>query len=310
MRVVFMGTPEFSVGALKALYNAGHEIVAVFTQPDKPKGRKMILTAPPVKTVAEELNIPVFQPKSVKTEEAYELVESFNADVIVVVAYGKILPTSILNVARYGCINIHASVLPRHRGAAPIQWSIVSGDRVTGVTTMQMDEGIDTGDILQISQTPISNDDDGGTLHDRLSLMGAELICKTLEAIENGEIAPQKQDDSLATYAPIITREMGKIDFSKTAEQIHNLVRGFTPWPAAYTFLNGKRLKVYKTEVASIGTNEQPGTVVFCDKKIIVSCGEYSAIELIDVQLEGKSRMTADVLLNGNPIEKGTKLGE
>lgn len=310
MKIIFMGTPEFSVGALKSLYNAGHEIVAVFTQPDKPKGRKRELTPPPVKVEAQNLNIPVFQPNSVKTEEAADLVESFNADVIVVVAYGKILPENILNATRLGCINVHASLLPRHRGASPIQWSIVVGDEVTGVTTMQMDKGLDTGDMLLSAQTPITADDDGGTLHDRLSVMGAELIVETLEKLELGEISPKKQDETLSTYAPIITREMGKIDFSKSATEIHNLVRGFTPWPAAYTYFGGKRLKVLKTEVAPINTNEQPGTVIFCDKKILVACGEYTAIELKELQLEGKSRMSSETFLNGAHIEKGETFGE
>lgn len=305
-----MGTPDFSVNALKSLYNAGHEILAVFTQPDKPKGRKMVLTAPPVKEVAKELNLNVFQPVSLKSEDVKNQIKNMNADVIVVVAYGKILPKEILNSAKYGCVNIHASVLPKYRGAAPIQWSIVCGEGVTGVTTMQMDEGIDTGDILETRETVISNDDDAGTLHDRLSIMGAELIVETLNKLEEGIIEPKKQDENSNSYAPIITREMGKIDFNKPAEEIHNLVRGFTPWPAAYTTLGKKRLKVYKTKVSNIIKNEPAGTVIVNEKQLIVACGEFSSIELCELQLEGKSRMTAEQLLNGNSIEKGSILGD
>lgn len=305
-----MGTPDFSVNALKSIFDAGHEIVAVFTQPDKPKGRKMILTAPPVKETAINLGLPVFQPNSLKSDEVKNQIKNMNADVIVVVAYGKILPKEILTAAKLGCINVHASLLPRHRGASPIQWCIVCGDKVTGVTTMQMDEGLDTGDMLETAETVISNDDDAGTLHDRLSLLGAELIVETLKKAEAGELTPKKQDDSQMTYAPIITREMGKIDFKKPAEEIHNLVRGFTPWPSAYTFLGSKRLKVYKTKIANIVKNEPAGTVIVNDKQLIVACGNFSAIELCEVQLEGKSRMSAEQLLNGNTIEKGSILGD
>lgn len=310
MKIIFMGTPDFSVNVLKSLYNAGHKIVAVFTQPDKPKGRKMVLTPPPVKSAAEVLGLPVFQPKSVKTDESKELIKSLDADVAVVVAYGKILPSEVLNAPRYGCINIHASLLPKYRGAAPIQWSIINGDGKTGVTTMQMDEGVDTGDILLTSETVISADDDAGTLHDRLSLLGSELIIETLNRLQKGELNPIKQDEKLATYAPIITREMGKIDFNKTAEEIHNTVRGFTPWPSAYTTLGSKRLKVYKTAISNIVENKPAGTVIVSDKRLIVACGEYTAIELSEVQLEGKSRMSAETLLNGHTIEKGSILGE
>lgn len=305
-----MGTPDFSVNALKSIFDAGHEIAAVYTQPDKPQGRKMQLTPPPVKVMAEELGLPVYQPKSLKTLEEAERIKHFNADVIVVVAYGKILPKSILESAKYGCINVHASLLPKYRGASPIQWCIVCGDKVTGVTTMQMNEGLDTGDILLMAETAISDDDDAETLHDRLSLIGAELIIETLNKAENGELTPIKQDDNLMTYAPIITREMGKIDFNKSAEEIHNLVRGFTPWPSAYTSLNSKRLKVFKTAVSNIKSNEPAGTVIFSDKRLIVACGNFSAIELLEVQIEGKSRMKTEVLLNGNAIEKGSKLGD
>lgn len=310
MNIIFMGTPEFAVYSLKQLIDAGHNIEAVFTQPDKPQGRKQILTPPPVKSYAVEQGITVYQPKSLRNSDAFETIKKYNPDIIVVVAYGKMLTTEILEFPKYGCVNVHASLLPRHRGASPIQWSIVCGDEKTGVTTMMMAEGMDTGDMLETVETEISEEDNFSSLHDRLAQMGAELICHTLRNLEKGNIIPQKQDDSKATKAPIITREMGQIDFeSKTAQEINNLVRGFNPWPSAYIDFDGKRLKIHKTKVVSAESAE-PGTVIESDLRLVITCAGNTALELCEVQLEGKNRMTAGQLLNGHPIKKGRKLSD
>lgn len=309
MKIVFMGTPDFSVPCLDTLSNAGHEILAVFTQPDKPKGRGYVMTPPAVKVRAMELNIPVFQPKAVKDGKALEILKGLAPDVIVVVAYGKILPAEILSLPKYGCINIHASLLPRHRGASPIQWAIVCGDKETGVTTVQMDAGMDTGDMLLTARTSIDKDETAGELHDRLSVMGASLICETLSGLLAGEITPVKQDENKATKAPMIKKEMGLMDFNKPAQELHNLVRGFSEWPSAFTSLSGKRLKVLKTIVLP-GKCEYPtGTVADYPGKLVVSCGGGTLLELLLVQLEGARRLPAEELLRGHRIEKGQTLG-
>lgn len=305
-----MGTPDFAVESLSSILKSGHEVSAVFTQTDKPQGRKMILTQPPVKLFAVENSIPVYQPTTLKDPEVFEQIKQINPDVIVVVAYGKMLPANILQYPKWGCINVHASLLPRHRGASPIQWSIVCGDSKTGVTTMMMDVGMDTGDMLLKTETEISADDTADTLHDRLKIMGAKLIVETLYRLETEGIKPIKQSESDATYAPIIKREMGAIDFTKTATEINNLVRGFYPWPAAYiTTADGKRLKVFKTMVS--GYTELPAaTVIESDGRLVVACGDNTSIELCEVQPEGKNRMTAQSLLNGYKIEKGSIICE
>lgn len=301
-----MGTPDFAVPTLKALISAGHSVVGVFTQPDKPVGRKQILTPPPVKVEAEKNGIRVFQPTTLRDGAAYEILKELNPEIIVVVAYGKILPKEILDLPKYKCVNGHASLLPRHRGASPIQWSIVCSDKVTGVTTMLMDEGMDTGDMLETVTTEISDIDTAETLHDRLSILGAELMCSTLEKIEKGSITPKPQGENGVTYAPIIKKEMGLLDFSKNAKELHCLIRAFSGWPVAYFSLNGKRVKVYSAEVA-VGDGSV-ATVLSSKNEFVVSCGENTALKLTRLQIEGSKPMDAKAFLCGNAIPVGTKL--
>ena len=307
MNIIFMGTPEFAVPTLKALINSSYNVVGVFTQPDKAVGRKQILTPPPVKVCANESGIPVFQPNSLKTAEAEELIKSLNPDAIVVVAYGKILPMNILNIPKFGCVNGHASILPRHRGASPIQWALVYGDKKTGVTPQIMGEGIDTGDILLSEETDIKENETAGELHDRLSVITASLMVKTLEGLENDTITPIKQDDTLSNYAPIINKEMGHLKFDKTAEEICNLIRGFNPWPAAYFMLGGKRVKVFSAKVWG-DTNKAPATVIKADGELVISCKDGSAISLLEIQAEGSKRMSAKDYLIGHSIAVGESL--
>lgn len=307
MRIVFMGTPSFAVNSLEALYNAGHEIVGVFTQPDKPQGRKMVLTAPPVKEFARLHGLKVYQPNSVKTDEAFDILQELKPDIIVVVAYGKLLPERILNLAQYGCVNGHASILPRHRGASPIQWSIYCGDKVTGVTTMKMDIGMDTGDMLLCDTTDILPNDNFETLHDRLAQIGADLMVKTLKGLEEGTITPEKQPEDNVSYAPIIKKEMGQLDFSKSASKVDCHIRAFTPWPSAFFFLNDKRVKVISAVVGE-NTVKEPGMVIGTKDGITVACGEGTSIVLKELQIEGKSKMTAKDFLNGYNLPIGTVL--
>ena len=304
MNIVFMGTPEFAVGCLEIVHKK-HNVVGVFTQPDKPKGRKYVLTPPPVKVRAEELGLMVYQPNTLRDGSAYEILKELNPDLIVVVAYGKILPKEILELPKYKCINVHASLLPRHRGASPIQWCIVCGDKVTGVTTMLMDEGMDTGDILLMSETSITDDEISDTLHDRLALMGAELLDKTIDGILDGSVNPMKQNEEEATYAPIIKKEMAQIDFSLPAKKIVDAIKGYNPWPCAYFTLLGKRIKVYKAEVLS--TYGEQGVVIESKDRLVIGCGEGS-VSLIEVQPEGSKRMNISDMLRGRPIEVGTKI--
>lgn len=309
MNILFMGTPEFAVPTLEALIKSEHKVIGVYTQPDKAVGRKQIMTPPPVKVCAEKNGIPVYQPTTLKTEEEYENIRNLAPDIIVTVAYGKILPTEILSVPEYGCVNGHASLLPRHRGASPIQWSIVCGDKKTGITTMYMEKGLDTGDMLLKSETVIGENETAGELHDRLSLMSAELMLKTLDGLLKGEITPQKQDDSLSTYAPIITKEMGFLAFDKKAEDICCLIRGFNPWPAAYFFIDGKRIKVFSAQTAG-KTDKAPATVIKADGELIVACAGGTAISLIEIQPEGSKRMSARDYLIGHKLAVGSVLGE
>ncbi len=304
MNIIFMGTPEFAVPTLKAIIDSKHNVVGVFTQPDKAVGRKQVLTPPPVKVCAEENGIRVFQPSTLKNSDAEELIKSLSPDVIVVVAYGKILPLNILNIPKYGCINGHASILPRHRGASPIQWALVCGDKRTGVTTQLMGEGIDTGDILLTEEIDILEDETAGQLHDRLSVITASLMTKTLTGVEQGTITPIKQDDSLANYAPIINKEMGFLKFDKTAEEICNLIRGFNPWPAAYFLLDGKRVKVFSAKVAE-STNKAPATVIKASDELVIACKDGTAISLIEIQVEGSKRMSAKDYLIGHKVNEG-----
>ena len=304
MNVVFMGTPDFAVGCLEVL-NKNYNVVGVFTQPDKPQGRKMELKPPAVKVKALELGLQVYQPTTLKTDETFNLLKSLNPELIVVVAYGKILPKNILDLPKFGCINVHASLLPKYRGSAPIQWSIVLGEKTTGVTTMYMDEGVDTGDILLTKEVEILSTDTGGTLFDKLAQVGAELLEETCTLLIKGNLKRIKQDDSLATYAPIIKKEMGFIDFTKPANEVLCLIRGFNPWPCAYFMLLGKRLKVFSAELSNL--NGDSGEVLASDRELIIACGD-KAVKLIDVQLEGSKRMNASDLIRGKRIEVGTKV--
>lgn len=306
MKIIYMGTPDFAVPALKSLASSEHEVCAVFTQPDKPRGRKMILTPPDVKVCAQSLDIPVYQPDSMKNGDALEIINKYNPDVIVVAAYGKILPKAVLDAPKFGCVNIHGSLLPKYRGAAPIQQSVLNGDKVTGITTMLMDVGLDTGDILLTEETEIGENETSGELFDRLAELGGKLILKTLSALEKGEITPKKQDESLATHTSKIDKSLCPIDFSKSAFEVHNKVRGLNPWPVATTKICGKNVKVYSTRLCpKSGTNGE----VISTKPLVVGCGDKS-VEILELQPEGKKRMTADAFLAGHKLEIGDIIGQ
>lgn len=307
MRIVFMGTPDFAVPSLQALIDAGHDVCAVYTQPDKPQGRKQILTAPPVKTLALEHDIPVFQPNTLKNEDEQARLRELAPEVIIVVAYGKLLPKAVLDIPPHGCINVHGSLLPRWRGAAPIQWAVIAGDEMAGVTTMKMAEGLDTGDMLLTYETKVGEKETAGELFDRLAQSGAELLTQTLVKLD--EITPRPQDDAQSCYAHMLDKQMAVIDWSKSAHEIDCLIRGLNPWPIALTTLSGERLKVFAAEKAA--GNGEPGTVLEADPKkgLTVACGE-GALKLTEIQLVGGKRMKATDFLRGHAIEVGTKLGD
>ena len=274
MRVVFMGTPDFAVPVLEALTESKHEVVAVVTQPDKRKGRGKEMQYTPVKTAALNHGIEVYQPAKVKDEEFQNVLRDINADVIVVVAFGQILPPSIIHMPKYGCINVHASLLPKYRGAAPIQWAVIDGEKETGITTMQMDEGLDTGDMMLKEVVPVDEKETGGSLHDKLAACGGKIILETLQKVEDGTVTYTKQDDSKSNYAKMLDKNLGKIDFTKKAVEIERLIRGLNPWPSAYTKLNGKTLKIWDADVLE-GENETPGKIVNITKdQIWISTGE------------------------------------
>lgn len=306
MNIVFMGTPDFAVPCLQKLLDAGYPVTGVFTQPDKPKGRGYKLVPPPVKELAMAHDIPVFQPNSLRNDESFEMIKNCAPDLIVVVAYGKILPKRVLELPKYGCINVHASLLPRYRGAGPIQWAILNGESETGITTMYMGEGLDTGDMLEQVKTPIGENETADELYTRLSKMGAETLLVTLQKLEADALLRTPQDDSLSCYAPILDKSLCPIDFNKTAWEIHNQIRGLSSWPAATTTYKGKRLKVYESRLVS--RNGQPGEILDT-KRFIVACKE-GAVELVSVQYEGGRRMDGDAFLRGRPPVPGEKLGE
>ncbi len=303
MRIVFMGTPDFAVPSLRALIRHGDDIAAVYTQPDKPKGRGYQMMPPPVKRFAQEQGLSVFQPVSVKTEEEIARIRAFAPDMIIVVAYGKILPPAVLEIPPLGCVNVHASLLPKYRGAAPIQWSVVNGETETGVTTMYMAQGLDTGDMILKKSTPIGENETSSQLHDRLAELGAELLGETLEQIEKG-IAPRThQDDSLSCYAPMITKEMSLLDFTAPARDVHNRIRGLT----GTAFLGGKRLKLFESEYAG-PCSGCPGEITVSDGTFLVACGDGCGVRIRTLQPEGGKRMEAAAFLRGNPIQAGTIL--
>lgn len=301
-----MGTPDYAAESLNALISAGHSVAAVFAQPDKPVGRKHIITAPPVKVCAQRQGIAVYQPNTLRDGGAEEILKQIAPDVIVVVAYGKILPPEILRIPKYGCVNGHASLLPKYRGAAPVQWAIISGETVTGVTAQLMDEGIDTGDILETAETEIGSEETADELFGRLSVITAGLLVKTLADLESGNVTPRKQDEKKASYAPIIKKEMALLDFkAKTASEIRNAVRGFYSWPCAYFFLDGKRIKVIKAAEAG-KVNAAPGTVTESSGRLVVACAGGTSVSLETVQPEGSRPMSAGQMLCGRPIARGT----
>ena len=312
MRVVFMGTPDFAVGTLNALLQSRHQVVAVVTQPDKPKGRGKAMQFTPVKEVAVRAEIPVLQPKRIREPEVVEEIRQFHPDVIVVVAFGQLIPKAILDMPQYGCVNVHASLLPKYRGAAPIQWAVIDGEEKSGVTTMQMDEGLDTGDMLLTEEVVLDPQETGGSLFDKLSEVGAGLLLKTLDELEAGNVHPQKQpSESTTAYAAMLTKKMGEIDWTQSAVQIERLVRGLNPWPSAYTHLGQKTLKIWRAAVhPSMVQTKEPGTVILMDKKHFgVQTGD-GMLEILELQLEGKKRMDADAFLRGYQVEDGIKLGE
>lgn len=309
MRAVFMGTPEFSVGTLDAMCKAGHEVVAVFTQPDKQKGRGKSVLMTPVKERALELNIPVYQPEKLKEDENYELLKELNPDVIVVVAYGQLITKRILDLPKYGCINVHASLLPKYRGAAPIQWAVIDGEEVSGVTIMKMDESLDTGDMIMKTELVLDEKETGGSLHDKLAIEGANLLVKALEALENNTATYTKQDDSKMTYAKKLTKELGNIDFSMPSKEIERLVRGLNPWPSAYTAYDGKNMKIWDVDVTDKQFDGENGEIVEVSKNDFTIKTSDGGIIVKEVQLQGKKRMDAGSFLRGTKVEKGVILG-
>ena len=304
MRIVYMGTPDFAVPALQRLA-AAHEVAAVFTQPDKPVGRKQILTPPDVKVCARSLGIPVCQPTSMKTEEALSLLKGFAPEVIVVAAYGQILPKAVLELPRYGCVNIHGSLLPKYRGASPIQSAVLNGDRVTGVTTMLMDVGLDTGDILLTRQTEIGENETSEELFDRLSQLGGDLVIETLTALENGAVTPQKQDASQASYTSKIDKSLCPLDFSLPAARLHNQIRGLYSWPMATAQIGGKRVKIHRARV--VNKSGKPGTILSV-RPLVIACGD-GAIEIVELQPEGKKKRTAEAFAAGHQLKAGETVG-
>lgn len=303
--IVFMGTPDFSVPALRALHESDHRILKVATQPDRPKGRGRQFAPPPVKSAAMEMGYDVLQPKSIKTDDFYKEIQAVSPDVIVVVAFGRILNRKLLDLPRIAVVNIHASLLPKYRGAAPIQWAIINGEKETGVTIMMMDAGLDTGDILSFEKIDIQTGDTGAILHDRLSDIGAKLLIRTLSDIENNGLNPIPQDESKASYAPILKKEDGRIDWSKTARKIEALIRGVTPWPGAYTFYRDKRLKIYSAKALDHETNATPGTILDgFPGEIRVSTGDRT-LGILELQGASGKRLKTEDFLRGNPLTAG-----
>jgi len=308
MKIIFMGTPDFSVGTLEALVEAGHEVVLAVTQPDKPKGRGGKMQFTPVKETAMKYDIPVFQPKKVRDPECIEELRKYNADVCVVIAFGQILPKEILEMTPYGCVNVHASLLPKYRGAAPIQWAVIDGEEVSGVTTMQMDEGLDTGDMIMKTEIVLDKNETGGSLFDKLADAGAKLCVETLKALENKTATWEPQGETPTAYARMLDKELGNIKWEDTAVQIERLIRGLNPWPSAYTDWNGKVMKIWEADVIEKDSDEVPGTIVRVEKDgFCVQTGK-GQIKVTALQIPGKKRMEADAFLRGYQVEEGTIL--
>ncbi len=310
MKLVFCGTPEFAVPTLEAVVAAGHEVALVVTQPDRAAGRGMGLVAPAVKSAAGRLGIPVVQPEKIKNNAEFRAqLEGICPDAILVVAYGRIIPQWMLELPRLGNINLHGSLLPKYRGASPIQWAVANGEVVTGVTTMRIDEGLDTGDMLLAQVCPIGVEETAVDVYGCLAAAGAELMVKTLAGLECGEIFPQKQDESLATLAPLLTRQDGWIDFSRTAKEIYDRWRGFQPWPGAHTLLRGKKLIVHRMRMVTGRAGEVAGVLTVEGDSLCVGCGSGTAVELVEVQLEGKGKLKAEEFLRGYQVKSGERLG-
>lgn len=306
MRVIFMGTPDFAVETLEEIIKAGHEVVLVVSQPDKAVGRSKALRYTPVKACAIEHGIEVYQPEKVREAACVEYLRGYAPDIIIVEAFGQIIPKAILDMPRYGCVNVHASLLPKYRGAAPIQWAVINGDMVTGVTTMRMNEGLDTGDMILKQEVIIREDETSGSLFEHLSKVGAKLCVKTMEAIEAGTATYTPQNDEEATHTKKIYKELGSIDWTRDAKTIECLIRGLDPWPSAYTRLNDKTLKIWKAKVIPGESDTAPGCIVKVEKAgITVQTGEGMLL-LTEIQLEGKKRMSVESFLNGYPVEAGT----
>ncbi len=331
MKIVFMGTPDFAAGALEALIAAGHEITAVYTQPDKPKGRGKEVQMSPVKELALKHHIPVYQPRRIKEAEEVEKLRQIPADVFVVAAFGQIVSQEILDIPKYGCINIHASLLPKYRGAAPIQWAVIDGEEKTGVTIMQMNAGIDTGDILYTKEYMLDSKETGASLFDKLMALGAEAIVEALPLIEAGKIIPIPQEHEKATHAAKLTKQLGELDFTRSAVELERLIRGLNSWPSAYTYFKGKQLKIWTADVVDMPETKalgqacakeenqnlkqtnlgvQPGTVLSVEKQSFTVATGIGALQILELQIEGKKRMSCKDFLLGYPVAVGDKLGQ
>ncbi|GAA0100019.1 methionyl-tRNA formyltransferase [Paraclostridium bifermentans] len=309
MKIVFMGTPEFAVPCLQKIIDEGHEVVAVVTQPDKPKGRGKKLAMPPVKELALKYDIPVYQPLKAREESFVDTLKEMNPELIVVVAFGQILPKSILDIPKYGCVNVHASLLPRYRGAAPLNWVIINGEEKTGVTTMYMDEGLDTGDMILKSEIPLDDEITAGELHDKMMIDGAKVLKETIDLIEKGEAPREKQSNENTCYSPIMNKSLGNIDWNKSAIDIHNLVRGINPWPSAYTTYEGQTMKIWKTKVIDKNSDKDPGTIISVDKEGINVSTSEGIVQIKEIQMAGKKRMEVPEYIKGNNINTDIILG-
>ncbi|XTR37369.1 methionyl-tRNA formyltransferase [Paraclostridium tenue] len=309
MKIVFMGTPEFAVPCLQKIIDEGHEVLAVVTQPDKPKGRGKKLAMPPVKELALKYNIDVYQPVKAREESFVEKLKEINPELIVVVAFGQILPKSILDIPKFGCVNVHASLLPKYRGAAPLNWVIINGEEKTGVTTMYMDVGLDTGDMILKSEIILDDEITAGELHDKMMIDGANVLKETIDLIAQGKAPREKQNDDETCYSPIMDKTLGNIDWNKSAKDIHNLVRGVNPWPSAYTTYENQTMKIWKTKVVDKNSDKAPGTILKVDKEGIEVNTGNGVIQISEIQMSGKKRMVVSEYIKGNTISTDIVLG-
>ena len=309
MKIVFMGTPEFAVPCLQKIIDEGHEVLAVVTQPDKPKGRGKKLAMPPVKELALKYDIDVYQPIKAREESFVEKLKEINPELIVVVAFGQILPKSILDIPKFGCVNVHASLLPKYRGAAPLNWVIINGEEKTGVTTMYMDVGLDTGDMILKSEIPLDDEITAGELHDKMMIDGANVLKETIDLIAQGKAPREKQNEDETCYSPIMDKTLGNIDWNKSAKDIHNLVRGVNPWPSAYTTYENQTMKIWKTKVVNKNSDKTPGTILKVDKDGIEVNTGNGVIQISEIQMSGKKRMVVSEYIKGNTISTDIVLG-